>query len=170
MCKSYGDPASWWMGNSLPFRGTYAILFELPSHNLPSKVKGAWGRLWKGLFKKFEGPFFPCTLPRPKSSSTQIKTHVYLLHILFLLLLHGPQSEGNWERAEWPTPKRVRGLCDPAPTSAPSVRNPLWLSCGCRPKWMHIPCYKPWLNKKNLIVVSLKWDSSFLPLGKILLL
>lgn len=135
-----------------------------------SKVKGARGWLWQSLFKKFEGPFFPCTLPRPKSSSTQIKTHVYLLHILFLLLLHGPQSEGNWERAEWPTPKRVRGLCDPAPTSAPSVRNPLWLSCGCRPKWMHIPCYKPWLNKKNLIVVSLKWDSSFLPLGKILLL
>jgi len=57
-----------------------------------------------------------------------------------------PQSEGNWERAKWPTPKRV---VDPAPTSAPSVRNPLWLSCGCRPKWIHIPCYKPWLNKKK---------------------
>ncbi len=68
-------------------------------------MKGARGRLWQGLFMKFEGPFFPCT--QPKSSSAQNKTHVYLLRILLLLLLHHPQSEGNWERAEWPTPKRV---------------------------------------------------------------
>lgn len=90
------------IGNSLPFRGTYAILFELPSHYLPSEVKGARGRqLWQGLFMKFEAPFFQCTFPQPKSSSAQNKTHVYLLRILLLLLLlHHPQSEGNCKRAE----------------------------------------------------------------------
>ncbi len=102
------------MGNSisLPFQGTYAILFELPSHNLPNEVKGARGRqLWQGLFMKFEAPFFQCTFPQLKSSSAQNKTHVYLLQILLLLLLllHRPQSEGNCKRAKWPTPKRVMG-------------------------------------------------------------